>query len=232
MQEILDAPPGADCFLAEQQEIGESHDEPIQDSSVSVESSGDVGSESGCPNAEFLRHQLRIALRRARAGAGMTQKAAAERLDWSVSKTVRIEQGVVPVSTGDALQQRRLVELTGYIREVWGWVQVPFRRAGRPSGGSKDKQHPSLARRRGTPAGGCGRSNRRHWQRTSDLVHHRSAPTVRSQRSGCPDSQPAKYPLFQPRCHSPRLSSSREVARLGPRPTTNSKTGSLSRPMD
>jgi hypothetical protein len=55
------------------------------------------------PEAEFLRRGVRVALMRARAAAGLTQKATAEALAWSVSKVVRIEQGTVPVSPSDVL---------------------------------------------------------------------------------------------------------------------------------
>lgn len=51
--------------------------------------------------AEVLRRQLRIAIARARQASGMTQRATAEALDWSVSKVVRIEQGAVPVAPSD-----------------------------------------------------------------------------------------------------------------------------------
>lgn len=51
---------------------------------------------------EVMRRLLRSALRRARVDAGITQKDAAERLAWSPSKIIRIEQGTVPVAPSDA----------------------------------------------------------------------------------------------------------------------------------
>jgi transcriptional regulator with XRE-family HTH domain len=50
---------------------------------------------------EVLRRRLRIALRQAREDLGLTQKQAASDLYWSVSKIIRIEQGVVPVTPTD-----------------------------------------------------------------------------------------------------------------------------------
>jgi transcriptional regulator with XRE-family HTH domain len=53
---------------------------------------------------EVKRRRLRTALRQARldkGDKGMTQKAAADALVWSVSKIVRIEQGTVPVTPTD-----------------------------------------------------------------------------------------------------------------------------------
>jgi transcriptional regulator with XRE-family HTH domain len=50
---------------------------------------------------ESLRRMLRHALRDARDEAGLTQRHAAETLEWSVSKIIRIEQGVVGVTTSD-----------------------------------------------------------------------------------------------------------------------------------
>lgn len=47
------------------------------------------------------RRRLRTALRGAREGAEFTQEQAADALDWSVSKLLRIEAGTVGVSTTD-----------------------------------------------------------------------------------------------------------------------------------
>jgi transcriptional regulator with XRE-family HTH domain len=47
------------------------------------------------------RRRLRTALRRAREGAGFTQREVARDMEWSVSKLIRIETGGVPVSTND-----------------------------------------------------------------------------------------------------------------------------------
>ncbi|MEV5931403.1 helix-turn-helix transcriptional regulator [Streptomyces sp. NPDC052079] len=56
------------------------------------------------------RRKLRIALRRAREDAGLTQRKAAERLEWSLSKLVRVENGTVSVSVTDL---RALTHLYG-----------------------------------------------------------------------------------------------------------------------
>ncbi|MDG4767105.1 helix-turn-helix transcriptional regulator [Solwaraspora sp. WMMD406] len=56
------------------------------------------------------RRRLRLALRRARESAGLTQSRVAESLDWSVSKVNRIEKGDVTVSTTDL---RALLDLYG-----------------------------------------------------------------------------------------------------------------------
>jgi transcriptional regulator with XRE-family HTH domain len=49
----------------------------------------------------FYRRRVREALRKAREGAGLTQREAARELDWSMSKLVRIEAGSVGVSITD-----------------------------------------------------------------------------------------------------------------------------------
>jgi transcriptional regulator with XRE-family HTH domain len=56
------------------------------------------------------RRKLRIELRAAREKAGLTQRAAAEGLEWSLSKLIRIETGTVSVSVTDL---RALVQLYG-----------------------------------------------------------------------------------------------------------------------
>jgi len=61
---------------------------------------------------EVKKRRLRAALRQARIDAGMTQKAAAEALMWSISKIVRIEQGTVPVASTDVLVMLRLYRIT------------------------------------------------------------------------------------------------------------------------
>jgi transcriptional regulator with XRE-family HTH domain len=82
---------------------------------------------------EVKRRRLRTALRQARADKGMTQKAAADALVWSVSKIVRIEQGTVPVTPSDVrvmlqlysitdeLRINELVDLAKEAREDKGW---------------------------------------------------------------------------------------------------------------
>jgi transcriptional regulator with XRE-family HTH domain len=56
------------------------------------------------------RRRLRTALRRAREAAGVTQEYAAQEMDWSLSKLIRIESGAVTVSTNDV---RALLVLYG-----------------------------------------------------------------------------------------------------------------------
>ncbi|MFV2010126.1 MULTISPECIES: helix-turn-helix domain-containing protein [unclassified Micromonospora] len=70
---------------------------------------GDPGSGESPAAA---RRRLRLALRRARESAGLTQGKVAEALDWSVSKVNRIEKGSVSVSTTDL---RALLELYGVV---------------------------------------------------------------------------------------------------------------------
>ncbi|MES9519716.1 helix-turn-helix domain-containing protein [Streptomyces capoamus] len=47
------------------------------------------------------RRKLRLALRQARERAGLTQREAAERVEWSQSKLIRVETGTVSVSVTD-----------------------------------------------------------------------------------------------------------------------------------
>lgn len=47
------------------------------------------------------RRKLRLALRHARESAGLTQREAAERVEWSQSKLIRVETGTVGVSVVD-----------------------------------------------------------------------------------------------------------------------------------
>jgi transcriptional regulator with XRE-family HTH domain len=50
---------------------------------------------------EVMRRRLRTVLRQDREDRGLTQKEAAEKLDWSVSKIIRIEQGAVGITPVD-----------------------------------------------------------------------------------------------------------------------------------
>jgi transcriptional regulator with XRE-family HTH domain len=50
---------------------------------------------------EVMRRRLRLAVRQAREAADLTQKEAAARLYWSVSKLIRVEQGLVLISPTD-----------------------------------------------------------------------------------------------------------------------------------
>ncbi len=56
------------------------------------------------------RHKLRIALRRARGEAGISQQETTQHLQWSLSKLIRIESGAVSVSVTDL---RALMDLYG-----------------------------------------------------------------------------------------------------------------------
>jgi transcriptional regulator with XRE-family HTH domain len=83
---------------------------------------------------EVKKRRLRTALRQARLDVGMTQKAVADDLVWSVSKIVRIEQGIVPVTPSDVMvmmqlykvtdtaQIDELVDLAKHAREDKGWA--------------------------------------------------------------------------------------------------------------
>src|SRR5438477_3975398 len=53
------------------------------------------------PDPTVQRRRLRAELRSARTEAGLTQRQAAEALDWSPSKLLRIENGSVSISTTD-----------------------------------------------------------------------------------------------------------------------------------
>src|SRR3954463_13662997 len=56
------------------------------------------------------RRKLRMELRVAREKAGLTQRLAAQTLEWSLSKLIRIETGTVSVSVTDL---RALLQLYG-----------------------------------------------------------------------------------------------------------------------
>jgi transcriptional regulator with XRE-family HTH domain len=73
-------------------------------------------SDSGPETVEVKKRRLRTALRDARAQKGMTQRAAANELVWSVSKIVRIEQGTVPVVPSDVRVMLQLYSITGESR--------------------------------------------------------------------------------------------------------------------
>jgi transcriptional regulator with XRE-family HTH domain len=53
------------------------------------------------PNPIVQRRRLRTELRKARAEAELTQEQVAARMDWSLSKVIRIESGEVGISTND-----------------------------------------------------------------------------------------------------------------------------------
>jgi len=57
------------------------------------------------------RRRLRLALKAARDKTGLTQREAADRLDWSLSKVIRIEAGTVSLSVTDLQAMLRLYEI-------------------------------------------------------------------------------------------------------------------------
>lgn len=81
------------------------------------------------------RRRLRVALRRARDTAGLTQEQVAAAMDWSLSKLIRIEAGTVSISTNDVkallqlyrmtqpTQVSELVELAKVARRRTWWSQ-------------------------------------------------------------------------------------------------------------
>lgn len=54
------------------------------------------------------RRRLRAELKQARMDVGLTQEAVADRMDWSLSKLIRIETGAVGISTNDLTALLRL----------------------------------------------------------------------------------------------------------------------------
>src|SRR5689334_8526067 len=58
----------------------------------------------------IVHRRLRTELRKARDGAGLTQQEVADRLDWSLSKIIRVEAGNVHLTTTDL---RVLLQLNG-----------------------------------------------------------------------------------------------------------------------
>ncbi|MFD0439889.1 XRE family transcriptional regulator [Streptomyces sp. WAC 01325] len=58
------------------------------------------------------RRKLRLALKAARDKTDLTQRDAADRLDWSLSKVIRIEAGTVSLSVTDLQAMLRLYEVT------------------------------------------------------------------------------------------------------------------------
>lgn len=74
---------------------------------------------------EIMRRRLRSALRQAREAAGLTQRAAAEAMEWTVSKIIRIEQGTVAITPIDlrallaaykVTEEKRVLELIDLAR--------------------------------------------------------------------------------------------------------------------
>ncbi|PZG77152.1 XRE family transcriptional regulator [Streptomyces sp. NTH33] len=66
------------------------------------------------------RRRLRIELRKARENAGMTQRDAANALEWSLSKLIRIEAGTVSLGVTDLRAMLQLYEVTdpGLVAEL------------------------------------------------------------------------------------------------------------------
>ncbi|ALV36525.1 helix-turn-helix transcriptional regulator [Streptomyces sp. CdTB01] len=58
------------------------------------------------------RRRLRIELRKAREQAGLTQRDAVQRLEWSLSKLIRIEAGTVSLGVTDLRALLQLYEVT------------------------------------------------------------------------------------------------------------------------
>ena len=90
--------------------------------------------DSDLPDAEYLRRLLRVELVDARKKAEMTQKDVADKLAWSVSKAVRMENGVVSVAPSDVRamlslfgeeEQRieELVSLAVQARDAKSWAE-------------------------------------------------------------------------------------------------------------
>jgi transcriptional regulator with XRE-family HTH domain len=88
---------------------------------------------AAAPNATIGRRKLRTALRRAREEAGYTQEQVARAMEWSLSKLIRIEAGIVGLSTTDlkalvdlyriedADQVQTLIELARVSRKKPWW---------------------------------------------------------------------------------------------------------------
>ncbi|MFH0516202.1 helix-turn-helix domain-containing protein [Streptomyces sp. M41] len=63
------------------------------------------------PDPSLNRRKLRLALRQARERSGLTQREAAERVEWSQSKLIRVETGTVSVSVSDLRALLRLYDV-------------------------------------------------------------------------------------------------------------------------
>jgi len=86
----------------------------------------------GTTDPAVHRRRLRTELRNAREAAGMTQRDVAKAMDWSQSKLIRIESGVVNISTNDlrallsyyevdSSRIEALVEVARAARETTRW---------------------------------------------------------------------------------------------------------------
>jgi transcriptional regulator with XRE-family HTH domain len=99
---------------------------------------------------EIMRRRLRVALRQARDAAGLTQRAAAEAMEWSISKIIRIEQGAVAITPIDlrallaaykVTDEKRVLELIdlarGSKRQAWSEYKDVYSQAARTLFGSE-----------------------------------------------------------------------------------------------
>jgi transcriptional regulator with XRE-family HTH domain len=60
-----------------------------------------ASSDNAGKSPVVLQRRLRAELRKARQDAMLTQEQVAERMDWSLSKMIRIEAGSTGISTND-----------------------------------------------------------------------------------------------------------------------------------
>jgi transcriptional regulator with XRE-family HTH domain len=92
----------------------------------------EMSAAQGSTDPAVHRRRLRTELRNARETAGMTQRDVAKAMDWSQSKLIRIESGVVNISTNDlrallsyydvdSSRTEVLVELARAARETTRW---------------------------------------------------------------------------------------------------------------
>ena len=72
------------------------------------------------------RRRLRFALRTAREAAELTQAEVADRLEWSVSKVNRIENGEVTISATDLRALMTLVGVTDQdtVEQLTAWARA------------------------------------------------------------------------------------------------------------
>jgi transcriptional regulator with XRE-family HTH domain len=80
----------------------------------------------GQSNPVVARRRLAAAVRRAREEAGLTQEQIASDMDWSPSKLVRIERGLVRISVNDlrALLHRYAIEDGPEVQRYLGWARA------------------------------------------------------------------------------------------------------------
>jgi transcriptional regulator with XRE-family HTH domain len=85
--------------------------------------------EGGSASAQ--RRRLRAELRSARHACGLTQEQAADEMDWSLSKIIRIESGSRGISTNDLIGLLRLYQITepGQTNLLLGLAAVAWERS-------------------------------------------------------------------------------------------------------